>query len=229
MGIITLGEVQQNGTLHMEVLAKSGRLEYDLTVLFTAQGAAFVSPITYHGQIINFNRTDVMINILYTRDNEKPIQWCGCLVKTVLYKGKKYHMISCSKIGLEVNRRGSYRLYVGISGIATVDGFEGKMHVGVKDISATGFSFVAPKENLTKEGADVRLTFEVVKEDLRFDLSGRLVRKVDMDNGQIQYGCRMYVANKAVDNYIAKRQREQAAHLQNKLIEKNIDTIKKLS
>lgn len=229
MGAMTLGEVQQNSILHMEVLGKSGRLEYDLPVLFTAQGAAFVSPITYKGQIVNFNRTDVMINILYTRNDEKPIQWCGCAVKTVAYKGNKYHMISCSKIGLEVNRRGSYRLYMGISGLATIDGVDGKMRVVVKDISATGFSFIAPKENMTKEGADVRLAFEEEKSDLRFDLSGRLVRKVELDNGQIQYGCKLYVSNKVIDNYIAKRQREQAAHLQNKLIEKNRDTIKKLS
>ena len=120
----------------------------------------------------------------------------------------------------EVNRRGSYRISMGILGLAVVDGFEGKMHVVVKDISATGFSFIAPKEDMTKEGADVRLTFVEEKSDLRFDLSGRLVRKVDLNNGQIQYGCKLYVSNTVIDNYIAKRQREQAAHLQNKLIEK---------
>lgn len=228
MKIMTLGDVGEGSNLHLEVLGKGARLEYNVKILFTAQGSAFIKPIDYKGDVINFNRSGIMINAILTRGAEKPIQWCGCSIKIVTYKGKRYHMISCSKVGLEINRRGSYRVSVGLSGFALVDGLEKKILVVVKDVSATGFSFISDTEELTSIGADVQLVFEDAIEGEKFVLTGRLVRKHDLGNGRVQYGCKMYVPNKTMDGYIAKRQREQAAHLQKKLIQRNKDTIRQL-
>ncbi len=227
MGIMNLEELAENQKLHIEVIAKTGRLEYDVVSKFSAHGAVFVEPIRYKEQVINFVRSDIMINVFYTRNNRKPIEWRGCYIKWVEYKGKQYHMITCKNVGIEVNRRGCFRIFVGEEGLAQVGEHTGIMKVTVKDISATGFSFLGDRELETPLGGGVRLTFEDNIRDIRFDLSGRLVRKVKGEDEKTLYGCKLYVSNRLVDSYIARRQREQAQHLQRQLTERSKFTFEK--
>lgn len=228
MGIMKLEDLAENQKLHIEVIAKTGRLEYDVVSKFSAHGAVFIEPIRYHGQIINFVRSDIIINVLYTRNNRKPVKWHGCYIKWVEYKGKQYHMIVCKSAGTEVNRRGCFRIFVGEEGLAQVGEHTGIMKVTVKDISATGFSFLGERESETPLGGGVRLTFEDSIRDIRFDLSGRLVRKVKGDDEKTLYGCKLSISNKVVDSYIARRQREQAQHLQSQLTEYSKGTFEKI-
>lgn len=80
----------------------------------------------------------------------------------------------------------------------------------------------------TPLGGEVRLTFEDGIRDIRFDLSGRLVCKVKEEDEKILYGCKLYISNKAVDSYIARRQREQAQHLQKQLAERSKSAFEKI-
>lgn len=228
MGIMKLEELAENQKLHIEVIAKTGSLEYDVVSEFSAHGAVFIEPIRYNKQIINFVRSDIIINVLYIRNNRKPIEWRGCYIKAVEYRGKQYHMISSKNVGTEVNRRGSFRVFVGEEGLAQVGKHTGVMKVTIKDISATGFSFVGERESETPLGEGVRLTFEDSIRNVHFDLSGRLVRKEKDDNEKTLYGCNLYSSNKIVDSYIARRQREQAQHLQKQLVERSRATFEKI-
>lgn len=228
MGVMKLEELPENQKLHIDVIAKTGHLEYDVVSKFSACGAVFIEPIRYNNQIINFMRSDIIIKVLYTRSNRKPIEWSSCYIKWVEYKGKQYHMIGSNKVGIEVNRRGCFRIFVGEEGLAQVGEHTGIMKVTMKDISATGFSFLGERESETPLGENVRLTFEDSERDIRFDLSGRLVRKVKGEDEKTLYGCKLYVSNKIVDSYIARRQREQAQHLQSQLMERSKTTFEKI-
>lgn len=228
MGVMRLEELAENQKLHIEVIAKTGRLEYDVVSKFSAHGAVFIEPIRYNNQIINFVRSDIIIKVLYTRNNRKPIERSNCYIKSVEYKGKQYHMIGSNNVGIEVNRRECFRIFIGEKGLAQVGEHTGIMKVTVKDISATGFSFLGDRESETPLGEDVRLTFQDSIRDIRFDLSGRLVRKVADEDEKTLYGCKLYISNKIVDSYIARRQREQAQHLQSQLIERSKATFEKL-
>lgn len=213
MEVMKLGELPGNQKLHIEVIAKKARLEYDVVTRFSEHGAAFIDPIRYENQIINFVRSDIIINVTYTRSNHKPIEWRGCYMKAVEYKGGRYHMIGCKNVGVEVNRRECLRIFVGEEGFAQVGEHTGIMKVLVKDISATGFAFLGERESQTSLGERVRVTFEDGMRNIRFELSGRLIRKVTEEE-RILYGCELYTSDKVVDTYIARRQREQAQHLQ---------------
>lgn len=228
MGIMKLGDLAENQKLHIEVIAKTGHIEYDVVSKFSAHGAVFIEPIRYHEQIINFVRSDIIINVLYTRNSCKPIEWHGCYIKWVEYKGKQYHMIGCKDVGMEVNRRGCFRIFVGEEGLAQVGEHTGIMKVTVKDMSATGFSFLGERELETPLGGEVRLTFEDDIRDIRFDLSGRLVRKAKDEDEKTLYGCKLHISNKVVDSYIARRQREQAQHLQKHLAGRFKSTFEKI-
>lgn len=228
MGVMKFEELAENQKLHIEVIGKTGRLEYDVVSKFCVQGAVFIEPIRYNKQIINFVRSDIIIKVLYTRKNRKPIEWRDCHIKAVEYKGNYYHMITCKNVGVEVNRRECFRIFVGEDGQAQVGEHTGIMKVNVKDISATGFSFVGKRESETPLGEHVRLTFDDIIRKVHFDLTGKLVRKEKDEDEKTIYGCELYAANKTVDSYIAQRQREQAQHLQKQLVERSKVTFEKL-
>lgn len=228
MGVMKLEDIGANQNLHIEVIGKSAHLEYDVVSQFTTQGAVFIEPIRYNKQIINFMRSDIRIKVLHTRKNRKPTEWRDCCIRAVEYKGNYYHIITCKNVGVEVNRRECFRIFVGEDGFAQVGEHTGVMKVNIKDISATGFSFAGERESETPLGEHVRLTFDDAIRKIHFDLEGKLVRKETDDKERTLYGCELYASNKMVESYIAQRQREQAQHLQKQLIERSKITFEKL-
>lgn len=220
MGVMKIGDLEENQKLHIEVIAKGGRLEYEVETLFSEGGATFIEPIRYKNQIVDFMRADMIINVIYPRDREKPIEWRGCLIKVVEYKGKYYHAVVCKNVGVEINRRGCLRIFVGESGSAMIGESRRNLKVTVKDVSASGFSFLCEQGVDAKTGEAVSLSFEDHIRHNRFNVEGKIVRKVEADEGRILYGCRMDAEHKAIEEYIAQRQREQAQHVQKQLIER---------
>lgn len=227
MVVMRIGDLEENQGLHIEVIAKGGRLEYDVRTVFSEGGVTFIEPIRYKNQIVDFMRSDIIINVLYTRDGEKPIEWRGCIMKVMEYKGNQYHAIGCKNVGVEVNRRECLRVFVGEKGIAQVGSHRGTINATVKDVSATGFSFTGAQDIDPKTGDAVRLVFEDHVRHNRFELMGKLVRTVEMDEGRTLYGCRLDGAHKGIEEYIAQRQREQAQHLQKQLMERSRETFSK--
>lgn len=226
--IMRIRDIPNNQKLHIEVSAKGGVLEYDVVIKFCAYGGVFVSPIRYEGKMLNFSRPDIRIKVLYLRNEQKPIEWQSCFIKSVEYKGQKYHMIGSAGVGIEVNRRGCVRIFVGDPGEAQIGAHTGVMQVTIKDISSTGFSFLGERMSDTELGESVHVTFEEKVHSERFSLYGKLVRKVELDETRILYGCKMLALNKAVDAYIAQRQREQAQHLQSQLAKRSAQTLEKM-
>lgn len=226
--VMRLDELLKGQKLHVEVLAKGGMLEYDVTTSLCSHGGVLIEPIRYQGKILNFNRSDITIRVLYARDGEKPIEWDGCFIKTVEYNGEKYHLIGCEKIGVEVNRRGCIRIFLGDKGVAQVGEHRGVLNVTVKDLSCTGFSFIGESIPDAPTGALVHLTFEEGIRLEKFSLYGNVMRKVEMEEKRALYGCKLTKQCKEVDAYIAKRQRDQAQHLQNQLIKRSAMTIYEL-
>ena len=224
---MNLDELQENDKLHIEVSLKNGKLEYDVEVLFADYGAVFIEPIRYNNQIINFMKPDISISVIYSKSDKKPVEWRGCFMKSLEYKGKKYHAIGCKNPGVEVNRRGCLRIFVGETGIAHMSGPMGSVQVTVKDVSATGFSYIASKGKEATIGESVRLSFEDHIHYNKFELYGTLVRVVELDENRLQFGCALTKPDNTLEEYIALRQREQARHMQQQLIERSKETFRK--
>ena len=226
--IMRIRDIPSNQKLHIEVSAKGGALEYDVVTKFCAYGGVFVSPIRYEGKMLNFSRPDIRIKVLYLRNEQKPIEWQSCFIKSVEYKGQKYHMIGSAGVGIEVNRRGCVRIFIGDPGEAQIGAHTGIMQVTVKDISSTGFSFLGERMSDTEIGEAVHITFQESVHSEKFSLYGRLVRKVEQHETRVLYGCKMIAPHTQLDTYIALRQREQAQHLQNQLAKKSAHTLEEL-
>lgn len=219
-----LDELQENEKIHIEVTLQNGKLEYEVEVLLVEQGIVFIEPIRYNNQIINFMKPDINITVIYARNEKKPIEWRGCVMKSLEYKGNKYHAIACKNVGIEVNRRSSVRIFVGENGIAHMSGPLGAIQVTVKDVSASGFSYTASTGKGAATGESVKLVFEDHIHYNKFELYGTLVRIVEIDESRVQFGCALTKPDSKLEEYIALRQRSQARHIQQQLIERSKET-----
>ena len=227
MDIMKIGDLEPNKKICIEVIAKAGRKDYDAVTRFSEGGVVFIDAIRFKNQVINFMQPDIILNVIYAREGEKPIEWRDCMMKVVEYKGKNYHAIICKKIGVEVNRRTSVRMFVGDPGSAMIGEHRTSMSITVKDVSSTGFSFLSTKKVEVGPEESVRISFDIKSHHLHFDLDGKIVRTHEEQDGRTFYGCKLENDHRALDEYIAQRQREQAQHVQRQLVERTKENLLK--
>lgn len=116
------------------------------------------------------------------------------------YKG--IYVAKCTRNGVKVNRRGSFR--IGISVIASMLRGGDAVNVYVRDISASGFAITTDKELAVGEEIGVRF------DDLgcRLALFGKVVRKEETEQEDRKvYGLQMTRKCPALESYINMKQR----------------------
>ncbi|PXV93632.1 PilZ domain-containing protein [Lachnotalea glycerini] len=202
-----LVDLAENTKLQIEVSFKGSKLFYETQVKLTAHEGVFIAPIRQDDKMIDFNAGNLMINVTADIDGTQPILWRECTIKAVKYKKEVFHMITSKRGGLQVNRRGRFRIDMGYTGTARVGFNKGTLNVVVHDISGSGFSFTTEK-NLEDLNEEVHIVFIDTDNDTRFNLIGKLVRKQEWNNNRFLYGCKFQNINKMVEYYIAKKQRE---------------------
>lgn len=197
----------------VQVLVKveNASAEYDSTVTFGKEGILLIEPIRYDGKIINFSGDKVHISVIYMEDGIKPLIWEGCRMQTVQAGKEKYHAIVCKRDGMRWNRRQAYRQYLGLDGMLSIDSTRASHSVVVKDISATGVSFVGmPDMNYLSMGP-FHLTFEDKASRLKVQLSGMAVRQEPVDETKVIVGCTVKQSNLDLGTYVASKQKQEIA------------------
>lgn len=205
-----LVDLKENTKLQIDISFKENKLQYEAVVKFSAFSGVFVEPIKQGEKMLEFNTGKLMISVTAEIEGAQPVKWRECVIKAVKYKNEVYHMITSRKGGLQVNRRGRFRLAMGYTGTVRVGANTGTLNVVVHDLSSSGFSFTTEKdiENLNQS---VHLVFVDSDNDTSFNLLGDIVRKQDWNNDRFLYGCKFRTTNLMVDYYIAKKQRELIA------------------
>lgn len=200
-------DLTENTKLQIEVSLKENKLQFDVVTKFSAFDGIFIEPIKQDGKMLEFNTGKLRINITAEIEGDQPVIWRECIIKGVRYKNEVYHMITSSKGGLKINRRGRFRLTMGYTGTARIGTNKGTINVVVHDLSASGFSFTTEKD-IEDFSEGVHLVFIDSHNGTSFDLAGKIVRKQDWNNNRFLYGCKFGTMNRLVEYYIAKKQRE---------------------
>lgn len=200
-------EIPDQEKLIFEFSINKHKFEFPSRVLGRGNGFLLAEPIHIGGKILSFNKDEsIAINLIYIRENKSPIVWKGVGVSIVMINGKQQYKIISSGEGYESNRRNSFRLFLGIKGVAQININKKALDVIVKDVSESGFAFVS-KENISNpEGLPVRLVFADFNR--QFSLMGECVRKVEIDENKILYGCQLKVENTGIQKYINEKQRQ---------------------
>ena len=147
-----------------------------------------------------------MVSVYMIRDSKPPMLWKGVAVNSIREDNGTFYKITANGEGFEVNRRGAFRLFIGISGVAQLGTNRKAVDVIVKDVSESGFSFVGMEDMDNVINMLVRLVFADFNQN--YSLMGIIVRKVVIGENKIVYGCRLGVRNANLEQYISQKQRQ---------------------
>ena len=111
-------EVPAEGNLTIEVSLKERKLEFPSQCVESGVNYIYAQPIRIDGKILSFNSEGhLMVNLIYLREEKNPIVWKGVGITTVQNNGKNVYKIVASGEGFEMNRRESFRLFLGLGAV----------------------------------------------------------------------------------------------------------------
>ncbi len=210
----------ENGS-YMEVTIKAGdkRMKFTTTAvgpLEKPRKALIVEPICNNDKVVNFKGDHFSYEILAIPQGEeqKPLLWKQAAVTLMKNaEGKLYHVIVADQEGKQVNRRASYRLFMGCDATMQLEENGKDIETFLKDISATGFSIVCSETMTLDRGANITLTFHDEETDVKFKLYGKVVRMAPIENqASVVYGCKLRTESPYVHKYVVEKQRRKSQH-----------------
>ena len=209
---MTAPELQLEHSVELEVTMNNKKTTL-LTAIEKVVGSTTVllTPIQFNKKIVGFPPT-CLVNLYYA-DEKHAYCWRNITLKAVRYGKGIYHCAELVGPGEVMNRRGSYRVYIGEQMTITAFTSQGakKHSVHLKDISESGMAFLSKEE--FDIGRIVRLNLSFNK-GISVEVSSQVVRIQELENRQDKlYGCKFIEKNNKMVNYLMqlqqKKQREK--------------------
>lgn len=158
--------------------------------------------------LINFNAEGVTNSLVYIKDN-KPLIWPGVSVKNLrLPVYGSIHIIVSERESVSYNRRQSYRVFLGVEGSVKRTETDEPKTVTVKDLSDVGIAFIAKGDSEYQRGDILYINFTEPGGN-SFNLSLVVLRRDNMPDGRITFGCRLKNRSELVSKFITQKQHEQ--------------------
>ncbi|MFI3176090.1 MAG: PilZ domain-containing protein [Eubacteriales bacterium] len=210
----------ENGS-YIEVTIKAGdkRMKFATTAvgpLEKPRKALIVEPVCNNDKVVNFKGDHFTYEILaIPQGNEpKPFLWKQAAVTLMKNaEGKLYHVIVTDQEGKQVNRRASYRLFMGCDAMMQLEENGKEVETFLRDISATGFSIVCSDTLTLNSGTNLTLMFHDEETDVKFKLHGKVVRVAPIENQpSVVYGCKLRTESPYVHKYVVEKQRRKSQH-----------------
>lgn len=206
-----LYELQDDSRVDI-VVSKEGTnpIEYSANVLFQKQHILFLEPIKIDDKIIDFDDKELRINITYVPKDEMPFIWYGCTLKFIMFENVPYHILYCANEGKHINRRNTYRQFVGENAVLQLAANKKAIDVIVRDVSVTGLSFVTFSEYEISDFGLFHLQYVDHEINLNLQISGHVVRKIEGEHGKFIFGCMIAESNFNLGKYISFKQTKEA-------------------
>ena len=199
---------------HIQIIARNEDMswEYTAQIVMNQKNILFIEPIMHNGMTVNFQIGQVQTDVVHTGEEGKPLVWEKCLIKSVVYGGEKYHVIYSDKDGKKLNRRETFRQYVGTTGTLRIDSTRAMKSVTIKDVSETGIGFVSDDMSLHMEDiGEFHLSFFDKDLGLSIKLDGTVVREVDVEESRRVFGATVRECNVDLIEYVAMKQKREIA------------------
>ena len=198
-------DLEKDAVVELEVHINKKTLNFNCQTVMIKDNFILVPKIVVNNQTVGFS-DNCTVNLIYIREGKATI-WENVIVKLVNYKGKIHHKIDVLGPGKPLNRRGAYRVYIGLNGELTTSGPTGpdSFMVTVKDISETGCAFISDRE--LDIGRHIRIRF---RDNVSVELNGKIIRSEFKDNLNASlYACELVGRHPRLGSYLAKKQSEK--------------------
>lgn len=204
---MNIDDIEQGFVIELEIKKGDSKTSIKSAIATKHGDRIMLDPITMDGKIVGFS-DDVVVNMLYPI-NDSLFVWHDVKISPVKFEKNIYHAVTVDTEGEKMNRRDSFRVYIGQK--MTVTSFTSvgpeSSEVLIKDISESGFAFIDTKP--IKIGGVVRLTLEIEKSHY-LCLTAKVVRSEERDRADMLYGCKFMERNKILGEYLMRFQRDKA-------------------
>lgn len=178
---------------------------FDAKVALVYKSLLLLEPIYVDGKLVGFPE-EAYVNLMYTEQSIFHV-WKNINIKTIIFKNHHYHAAELIGDAEIVNRRNTFRVYIGEEMPVTYFTEEGTRSINalIKDISETGFAFITTEEF----SIDRTVRLNIPQPDRsHLHLSAKIVRSVEMEDGlRTLYGCHFIERNQKLSTYLMKVQR----------------------
>lgn len=204
---MTFTEAQAGDNLIIQIVFGKRTMDLPSKVVGVKKNNLIVDIIYLNQKMLNLASNNIRMNLMLIREGKVPIVWKNVTCKIVKENEQSFYQITSYSEGYENNRREAFRLFIGNDGVAQVGINKKALEVIVRDVSENGFSFVTSTDVKMAVGEPVRLVFMDL--DITFSLMGIVVRKVNVNEKEILYGCKLSVKNNKLLKYINDKQRQE--------------------
>ena len=202
-----IGEITKEANISVAVIRGDTSVNLSTTVLAVGGETLYVEPFMHNGACISFLAPDLRLEMIVSGMGDVPYYWKGISIVKEKYDNQVCHAIRCNVDGVRLNRRNSFRVFIGEKGsILEVPG-EGQVNVTIKDVSAGGISFVTQGADAPefKPGAHVHIKYEDREARFTIDVISRVVRRDEVENNYV-YGCTFTRVYPQMSRYVAAKQ-----------------------
>lgn len=192
--------VEEGSYIVLHISNKEKSMDMGATIIKMASGNVALISLAYEGtQRLNFD--NVTIDVESAAGDGMPIMWRN--VKVSYYQN--HYVLQIFTDGNRHNRRGCFRVSVGVSARMNAMDKGGGQTIIVKDVSLSGFAITDRKKELELSTGDM---VHVVFEDIghKLDLLGRVVRIEEREDMTI-YGMSLKNLCKDLSSYVSVKQR----------------------
>lgn len=204
---MTAAELQLEHSVELEIMMNGKKTTLLSAVEQIVGTTVLLTPIQIGGKVVGFPPT-CMVNLLYVGENQV-FSWKNVKIKAVRYEKKIYHSAELIGDAEVLNRRGSYRVYIGEQMTLTAFSAQGPKNypVHLKDISESGMAYFSKEE--FDVGRTVRLHL-AIKKGVELQLSAQIIRIQEFENRQDRlYGCKFIEKNNRLVGYLMHLQQER--------------------
>lgn len=204
---MTFTEAQAGDNLIIQIVFGKQNIDLPSKIVSVRKENLIVDIIYLNKKMLNLENEHIRMNLMLIREGKVPIVWKNVTCKIIKENEQAFYQITAHSEGYENNRREAFRLFLGNDGVAQVGINKKALEVIVRDVSENGFSFLTSIDVKMAVGEPVRLVF--VDLDITFSLMGIVVRKVNVNEKEVLYGCKLSVRNNKLLKYINSKQRQE--------------------
>lgn len=212
--IMYMEELTRGTPITFIVRIKGRQFNFDTQIsdVIEKKNMVLADVIYSNDKVVTFNGDDVEINILVMPQDDKPQMFQDVKVTAIRKSDNTLgYRLETTSVGKPYNRRGAYRCFVGIPSFLHNSINNSSEDIVIKDVSITGFAITCgPEIELDNNNIIHVVLTDYVKEcneKYSFNMCGVVVRKQELENGKVIYGCRLNDEVNGLDKYIATKDR----------------------
>lgn len=197
----------------IEVTYKGTSLRRVTTVAIIRNNILLCEPIIdYEGNQLDLGLNQYRCNVRVVLEGREAMVFTGVIIRTCIWQGDEYIVLSNARLSPRSNRREAYRQYLGLRGVSVLNGTEDFKDVNIRDISVTGIAFIYTNNssnNLYSVDDKVNVKFIDNSINCEINLCVKIVRLSEYDEERILYGGQILTTDYNLGNYVAIKQSQE--------------------